>query len=213
MGEEKLTPISGVMELPCPNTLHESANKVCGDKDIKSCVTKGATMHKKKAGNPQKVMSPDLYGSILLYTSNAIYKQLNKALREEDRTTVSSYFSYLRLLFEACARLPQQKRTLWRGVGVDLFPTYKVGSIIIWWGVSSCTSDEKVARNFMAGCGDGATLLTVETQTACDIAEVSFFQNEAESILLPGTQLEVISSKKTGKKSEISLREVGRAVS
>nr|USW07835.1 poly [ADP-ribose] polymerase 1 [Crypthecodinium cohnii] len=211
--EEKLTPIQGVMELPVPATLHESAHMVCSVKDIKSCVTKGTTMHKKKAGKPQKPMTPDLYGSILLYTSNAIYKQLNKALRDEDRTTVEKYFPYLRFLFEACDRLPQQKRTLWRGVGVDLFSQYKVGSTIVWWGVSSCTSDEKVARNFMAGCGAGATLLTVEVSTACDISEVSFYANEAESILLPGTKLEVLSSKKTGNKSEIALREVGRVVS
>ena len=58
----------------------------------------------------------------------------------------------------------------------------------------------------MAGCGDGATFLTVETETACDISELSFFSNEAESILLPGTRLE-------GNKSCISLRKVGLAVS
>merc|ERR1740123_463437 len=120
-------------------------------------------------------MNPDLYGAILLYTANAIYKELNKALREEDRSNVEKYFPYLRLLFEACDRLPQKKRTLWRGVGVDLYSQYKVGSTIVWWGVSSCTSEEKVARGFMAGCGAGATLLTVETQTACDISELSFY--------------------------------------
>lgn len=212
--EEKLTPIQGVMKLEVPPTLHASANMVCGDKDIKSCVTKGTVMHKKKAGKPQKPMSPDLYGAILLYTSNAIYKQLNKALRDEDRHAVEKFFPYLRLLFEATDRLPQKKVTLWRGVGVDLFSQYKVGSTIIWWGVSSCTSDEKVARNFMNGMGDGASLLSVETFTACDISEVSFFANEAESILLPGTQLEVVSSKRVGgNKCEISLKEVGRVVS
>merc|ERR1712190_712727 len=119
--DEKLTPIAGVMELTLPATLQEAAVKVCGVNDIKSCTTKGTTMHKKKAGKPRKPMTPDLYGAILLYTSNAIYRQLNKALRDEDRTTVEKYFPYLRFLFEACARLPQQKRTLWRGVGVDLF--------------------------------------------------------------------------------------------
>ena len=70
-----------------------------------------------------------------------------------------------------------------------------------------------MAQDFMAGCGDGATFLTVETETACDISELSFFSNEAESILLPGTRLEVLSSEKKGNKSCISLREVGRAVS
>merc|ERR1740129_2741804 len=210
---KKLTPISGVMDLPLPKTLQECAKSVCAAKNIKECVDKGTTMFKKKAGKPKVAMTPDLYGAILLYTSNAICKQLNQALRDEDRRAVQAYFKYLRFLFEACARLPTRKVTLWRGVGVDLFPTYKVGSTIIWWGVSSCTSDESVARNFMAGCGDGATLLTVETQTACDISEVSFFANEAESILLPGTQLKVISSKRQGAKSEIRLKEFGRVVS
>ena len=60
------------------------------------------------------------------------------------------------------------------GIGVDLYDTYKVGSTIVWWGVSSCASDEKAARNFMAGCGSSATFLTVETTSACDISQLSF---------------------------------------
>ena len=71
-------------------------------------------MQKKKAGAPIQPMTPELYGAILLYTSNAIYKDLNKVLRDEDRALVHKYFPYLRMLFEACARLPQKKRTLWR---------------------------------------------------------------------------------------------------
>merc|ERR1719359_935061 len=89
---------------------------------------------------------------------------------------------------------------------------YQVGNTITWWGVSSCTSDQKVAQNFANSCGDNSTFLTIEAKTACDISQVSFYANEAESILLPGTQLEVLASKKTGTKSEISLREVGRCV-
>merc|ERR1712046_413093 len=80
--QAKLTPISGVMQLPLPKTLKEASTLICGDSDIKSCVTKGTTMHKKKAGQPEKTMTPDLYGATLLYTSNATYKQLNKALRD-----------------------------------------------------------------------------------------------------------------------------------
>jgi predicted DNA-binding WGR domain protein len=212
-GEEDLTPIDGVMKLPVPKTLGDAAKSVCKPSDIKSCDTKGRALHKKKAGSPEKPIGSEMYGSILLYTSNAIYRELNKALRDEKRELVLKYYPYLRLLFEACDRLPQRKKTLWRGVGVDLFPQYKVGTFIIWWGVSSCTSDESVARNFMAGCGDGATLLTVETETATDISELSFFANEAESILLPGTKLEVLSAQRKGGKSEIKLREVGRVVS
>eukprot|EP00440_Ansanella_granifera_P075784 gb/GFBE01082241.1/.p1 GENE.gb/GFBE01082241.1/~~gb/GFBE01082241.1/.p1 ORF type:complete len:213 (+),score=59.69 gb/GFBE01082241.1/:1-639(+) len=164
--EEKLAPISGVMELDVPKTLPLACQGICGVKEVKSCTTKGKKLEAKKAGKPLKPMTADLYGSILLYTSNAIYRQLNKALRDEDREQVKAYFQYLRMLFEACARLPQRKVTLWRGVGVDLFDQYKVGSTITWWGVSSCTSDQKVAQNFANGCAGQTTVLTVETTTA-----------------------------------------------
>jgi len=210
--DTSLTPISGVMDLPLPKTLEESAKKVCAAKDIKACDKKAVGLAKKQAGKPSEVMEASQYGSILLYTANAIYKDLNKCLRDEDRAKVERYFAYLRLLFEACRRLPQRERTLWRGIGVDLSESYKVGSTIIWWGVSSCTSEKKVAQDFMQGCGDKATFLTVETKTACDISELSFYSNEAESILLPGTQLEVIKSEKMGKNAAITLREVGRVV-
>jgi len=211
--ESVLTPISGVMQLELPPTLMEASKAICKPKDVTSCLKKGEKFAKKKAGKPVGEMNSDLYGSILLYTSNAIYKDLNKALRDEHRAKVQNYFPYLRMLFEACARLPTKTVTLWRGVSVDLFSSYAVGSEIIWWGVSSCTSNEKVARDFMNGCGDGASLLEVETETACDIAQVSFYANEAESLLLPGTRLRVLHSEKKGNKAFIKLKEVGREVS
>lgn len=210
--EEKLTPISGVMELPLPSTLLDGCKSICSKKDVENCTKKGKALEKKKAGKPIKAMNQELYGSILLYTSNAIYKQLNKALRDEDRDQAAAYYSYLRMLFEACARLPTREVTLWRGVGVDLFEQYKVGSTITWWGVSSCTSDKNVAHNFANGCAGASTVLTVETQTACEISELSFYANESESILLPGTQLKVLSSEKKGKTAHIRLQEVGRQV-
>mmetsp|Transcript_14797 Transcript_14797/g.33658 ORF Transcript_14797/g.33658 Transcript_14797/m.33658 type:complete len:967 (+) Transcript_14797:52-2952(+) len=211
--EEKLAPIAGVMELKLPKTLSEACTGICKPGDVKSCVTKGATMFKKKAGKPVKPMSQEMYAAILMYTGNAIYKDLNKALRDEDRDQVRKFFPYLRMLFESCGCLPTETCTLWRGISVDLLAQYKVGSTITWWGVSSCTKAQKVAQDFANSCGDKSTLLTVETKTACPISEVSFYANESESILLPGTQLEVVESKRVGKQAHIKLREVGRCVS
>jgi len=210
--EQKLALIAGVMELELPKTLAAASKHICAQKDIKSCTAKGKKLDDKNAGKPVKPMNQELYGAVLLYTSNAIYKQLNKALRDEDREQVKAYFAYLRLLFEACGRLPTKSCTLWRGVGVDLLKAYKVGSTVTWWGVSSCTSDQKVAQDFTNGCGDQSTLLTVETETACNISEVSFYANESESILLPGTQLLVLSAERKGKQALIRLKEVGCAV-
>ena len=53
--EEKLTPISGVMELKCPETLSDAAKMVTTASEIKKCVTKGTAMHKKKAGKPSNL--------------------------------------------------------------------------------------------------------------------------------------------------------------
>ncbi|CAE7416412.1 PARP2 [Symbiodinium natans] len=210
--DDGLLPISGVMSLALPKSLESACSGICSSGSIKSSMTRGKKHEEKQSGGPSKAMESHLYGAIMLYTSNAIYKQLNAALRSEDRNKIKKYKPYLRLLFEALNRLPQQKRTLWRGIGVDLYDQYKTGSTITWWGVSSCTSDEQVAKNFMKGCGGSCTLLTVKTKTAADISEITFYGNEKESLLAPGTQLKVVNSARKGKVSEITLEEVGRAV-
>jgi len=213
MKEDKgMTPISGVMDLPCPATLKAAATTICAVADIDRCVTKGHELATKQVGKPKRSCSGELYASILLYTSNAIYAALNKALRDENRAAVKKYHSYLRLFLEAFDVLPQQTCKLWRGIGVDLMDQYKVGSTITWWSVSSCTSDESVARGFAAGCGGNCTMITLQAKTACDISQVTFYAHEKESLLAPGTQLKIISSKRVGKVSEILVEEVGRCL-
>merc|ERR1712066_1168103 len=100
----------------------------------------------------------------------------------------------------------------WRGVGLDLGSKYMKGSTVTWWGVSSCTADVSVAKNFMNSCGGQRTLLTVKAKTAADISEITFFGNEKENLLAPGTQLKVLDSKKKGLVTEITMEEVGRAL-
>lgn len=213
MKEDKgLTPISGVMDLPLPATLKAAAEKIAPEAEITRCLTKGGELADKQAGKPLKKMNSDLYGSILLYTGNAIYAALNKALREEDRSAVSKYFKYLRLLLESFTFLPAQKGKLYRGISVDLYDTYKVGSTITWWSVSSTTSEQKVARDFCGGCGGACTFITIEASSAMDIAPLSFYASEKESLLAPGTMLKVKSSKRVGKVTEIEMVEVGRAL-
>lgn len=210
--EEGLKPIDGVMDLPLPATLIDAAGKLCDSGTISLCVNKGEELSGKKAGNPSSILSKELYAAILLYTSNAIYANLNKCLREENRAAVKKYFPYLRLFLEAMNKLPQQSRVLWRGVSVDLFDQYKVGSTITWWGVSSTTSEQSVARNFMNGCGGKCSFLTIKAKTALDISQITFYSNEKESLLAPGTQLLVKSAKRVGNVSEIELEEVGRCI-
>lgn len=211
--ESGLTPIEGVMNLAIPATLGASvAGTGCSMGSVHSSDKRGVDLEKKQAGKPSKHVAAKYYGAIMLYTSNAIYAALNRALREENRNNVKKYFNYLRLLLEALNSLPQKTVTLYRGIPVDLHDQYKVGSTQTWWNVSSCTSDVKVAKNFMQGCGGHCTLLTVKAKTATDISALSFYANEKESLLAPGTQLKVESCKRSGKVTEITLLEVGRVV-
>jgi len=206
-----LSPIDGILELPLPKSLSEAALGVTSSHDIKSADERGKQLSKKQAGRPLKQMDPHLYAAIMLYTSNAIYAQLNAALREEKRAKVRAYFRYLRLFLEAMGTLPGQAITLWRGISVDVGPQYKVGETITWWGVSSCTSDLNVANGFMRSCGGSTTLLTIRCKSACDISDITYFSHEKEALLAPGTMVKVLSNKKNGNVTEITVEEVGQA--
>lgn len=72
-----------------------------------------------------------------------------QALRDQDRAKIKRYFTYLRLFLEAMGYLPEQNRQLWRGVGVDLYDQYPVGSTITWWGVSRCLQAEGWLEEFL----------------------------------------------------------------
>lgn len=206
------TPISGIMAMDLPKSLDAACKGLCGAEDIAGSNERGVTHATKQSGKPAEHMEACLYAAIMLYTSNAIYRDLNNVLRGEDRGKIRKYFAYLRLLLEALNRLPQQSKNVWRGISVDLFDQYKKGSTVTWWSVSSCTSDINVAKNFMKGCGGKCTLLTVKSKTAADISTITFFGNEKEHLLAPGTQLKVLSSERKGDVTEITMEEVGRAI-
>merc|ERR1712232_558000 len=211
MGDGK-TPISGIMNKELPKSLDAACKGLCGAKDIVGSNERGELHARKQSGGPAKAMEACLYAAIMLYTSNAIYRDLNNVLRGEDRQKIQKYVSYLRLLLEALKRLPHQSKNVWRGISVDLFDQYKTGSTVTWWSVSSCTSDINVAKNFMKGCGGKCTLLTIKSKTAADISSITFFGNEKEHLLAPGTQLKVLSAERKGNVTEIAMEEVGRAI-
>jgi hypothetical protein len=207
---EALSPLDGVLTRPLPPSLSAAARNISDAGSISQSVTKGEELASRQAGSPATRMSPDLYGAILLYTGNSIYSELNRVLRSEDRRAAQKYFDYLRLFMEAMSCMVRQKRVLWRGVSVDLFSQYTVGKVMPWWSISSCTAEKAVAEGFMRSCGGQCTLFTIETETAMDISALSFYSHEKESLLAPGTQLQVVSRTRNGNIAEIRLKEVGR---
>jgi hypothetical protein len=67
------------------------------------------------------VLTADHIAAIHMYTQACdFYRTLNACLRARDRTRITPFFSYLRLLLEALRLLPVQKRTVYRGVKLDL---------------------------------------------------------------------------------------------
>ncbi|MFD6548667.1 ADP-ribosyltransferase domain-containing protein [Streptomyces sp. NPDC058398] len=135
--------------------------------------------------------SADAIAALHLYTcESAFYREINSVLRSPDRTRVTPYLPYLRLLFSAVSKLPAYTQPLWRGVSLDLRTQYPVGRTVTWWGVSSCTSELKVARAFLGSRGK-RTLFEVTPARAVGIKRFSAFTGEEEYILTPGTQLKV----------------------
>ncbi len=210
LGEEMTgSPIEGVMDLPLPTSLATAASAVSTKEAITSSITRGAMLAKAKAGAPVRSMSVQLYAAILLYTGNSIYADINRCLRQ-DWKNVRKYWDYLRLYLEAMDCLPKMCAKLWRGIAVDLFDEYEPGKVITWWSISSCTAAKPVAQGFMNQLGGGAaSLITLNVKTACDISKLSHYPHEAESLLLPGTKLRVLSRKRGANNvAEIEVEEV-----
>ena len=208
LGEETTgSPIEGVMDLPLPTSLATAASSIATKDAITSSITHGATLAQAKAGAPIRSMDAHLYGAILLY--NSIYAEINRCLRR-DWKNVRKYWNYLRLYLEAMGCLPKMCAKLWRAIAVDLFDEYEPGKVVTWWPISSCTASKPVAQAFINQLGGGAaSLITLNIQTACDISKLSHYPHEAESLLLPGTKLRVLSRKRGANNvAEIEVEEV-----
>jgi hypothetical protein len=154
-------------------------------------------------------LSVEEAAAIHMYTTNHLYKKLNEALRSAKRATVQAYFFYLRLLLMALAKLPSSTKELYRGVALDLSPQYSTGTEVTWWAVSSCTPDLKVANSFGGGT-KASTLFKIKPLRSVGIRELSEYKAEEEFVLAPGTQFIVEKVERSGKKVEVSLRELDR---
>ncbi|TQF01568.1 uracil-DNA glycosylase [Kitasatospora acidiphila] len=150
---------------------------------------------KRRADEAAGILSADAIAALYLYTcESAFYREINAILRSPDRSRLTPYLPYLRLLFAAVSQLPARSEPLWRGVALDLRSQYPVGKTVTWWGVSSCTPKLGVAQAFLGSRGK-RTLFQVLPLRATGIQNFSAFTGEEEYILLPGTQLQVTDVK------------------
>ncbi|WP_267501545.1 ADP-ribosyltransferase domain-containing protein [Streptomyces flavotricini] len=190
-----LPAITGVFDTPLmdfQDALAPVAETLSG---LAGTITRSRDFGKRRADETSGGLSCDAIAALHLYTcESAFYREINAVLRSADRTRVTPYLPYLRLLFSAVSGLPAHTQPLWRGVSLDLRAQYPVGRTVTWWGVSSCTSQLNVARSFLGSRGK-RTLFEVTPAKAVGIRRFSAFTGEEEYILAPGTRLKVTDVK------------------
>jgi hypothetical protein len=120
------------------------------------------------------------------------YEQLNKALREENHETLKPWFSFMRLIMSGLEKLPDASgQIIWRGIAQDIGSLYSDNMTFTWRSFNSCTTNLKVIVPYI---GLRGTAFAIECKRAKNISGFSVVKDEAEVILLPGTNFHVISS-------------------
>ncbi|CAF4631533.1 unnamed protein product, partial [Rotaria sp. Silwood2] len=165
---------------------------------------------KRNTRSPADGLSHDESAAIHLYTmewtpsGNSLYAILNRTLRASNRSqlTMKPWFKYLKLFLTALAKLPalsssSQSRIVWRGVKLNISELYVKDSYITWWSFSSCTKSLSLLEsNMYLGQTGDRTIFNIETINGKDISSRSYFSQEGEVLLMPGTYMTVVSKLK-----------------
>ena len=160
---------------------------------------------KQNSKNPPDGLTQDESAAIRLYTMEwdsecnevrgSLYANLNRTLKQIDRTKLRPWFRYLKLFLTALAKLPcAPRQTVWRGVRKNHSEEYPPGAEATWWSFSSCTTSLSVLESdlYLGNVGT-RTLFSIETFNGREIRAHSHFTTEDEILLLPGTYFEVKS--------------------
>lgn len=218
-GRRALQVIEGVSHVAMPADLSSACLSLKGVVPNVQNSAKRAEQAAQSLAKKGSKASPSQIAALYLYTmETAFYRQLNAAMRDEDRSKSQAFFGYLRLLFSGLealcnstsmlAAFKPKTQSLYRGVNLDLSADHPQGSEVVWWGASSCTPKLSVAKGFLGSSGD-RTLFHVRHASAIPIKEYSAFRGEEEWLLAPGTRLTVESVvKKGGGLTEVMLAEL-----
>ncbi|CAF3704314.1 unnamed protein product [Rotaria sordida] len=150
---------------------------------------------------PPDGLTIDESAAIRLYTiewerpHRSLYSMLNYTIKMLPREELRPYFKYLKLLLTALVKIPcVPPLTVWRGVTKNLADDFPPGTLVTWWGFSSCTHELAVLEdNAYLGTSGERTLFSVEAINGRALQAHSHFVTEDEILLLPGTQMEVQS--------------------
>ncbi|CAF4231201.1 unnamed protein product [Rotaria sp. Silwood2] len=151
--------------------------------------------------SPKDGLTLDESASIFLYSmewhpgDQSFYFILNATLLKTDRGLLKPWFSYLRLIMTALAKLPSESKRfhVYRGVKRDLSAEIKTENTIVWWAFSSCTTSLNVLDNERyLGKNEKRTLFTIDCYSGKKIRNHTFYPEEDEVLLFPASQFKVI---------------------
>jgi hypothetical protein len=188
---QTLTPIEGYEKKPLVSLKEAVASIDTPIHNINGMVWTA----ERNCDKPSDNLSSDESASIHLYTmewpedQDSFYTLLNRKLRSEKRNELRSWYLYLKLFFTALYKLPSLKSIVWRGIRGDATHLYRKD--FIWWGVSSCTDSLEVVEKFVGRSGV-RTLFMIDCLNGKAIKPHSFYKDENEILLMPGTYLRVI---------------------
>ena len=130
----------------------------------------------------------DESAAIYLYTMQTASSVcgFNASLRAGNRQALRLWLGYIKLLVTALEKLPPTKTTIWRGTNDDRPENYAERQVSTLWGITSCSKNLEIVRNYMS---DNGILFAIETVHGKDISMFSANGDEEEVLLLPGTRL------------------------
>ncbi|CAF4639803.1 unnamed protein product [Rotaria sp. Silwood1] len=151
--------------------------------------------------NPPDELTRDESASIYLYTiewrttDGSLYSHLNYALRQGNQEELQPWLKYLKLFLTALVKIPcSTAQVVWRGVRKNTTNEFPKGARITWWAFSSTTKSLAVLENDLyLGTTGERTIFSIEVLNARNIRAHSYFNDEEEILLLPGTFMEVQS--------------------
>ncbi|CAF1307916.1 unnamed protein product [Adineta ricciae] len=141
-------------------------------------------------------LTHDESAALFLYATeenvNSLNRMLNQTLRSSDRSSVKPWFPYLKLLDTAVAKLPTVRKNVWRAVINDVDRDFKKGEEFTWWTVTSCSLSMDTVANHLPS-ESKITLILIEAIHGKYISGYTEHPDEGEVLLMPGTELRVVS--------------------
>ena len=136
-----------------------------------------------------------------------MYRPLNRALWSKERGAVKPFWGYIRLLQHALFKVPKcDAGAIYRGIKEPYEPITEAAMLAkatesggtgepeIWWGFSSCSTNQQPVMNFLGKEGV-RVLYTVEGgSSARDVRKYSAFAYEAEVLMPFGSAFTVVTA-------------------